>query len=349
MPTSCSFTQVLTALVMFVVLASAALAQVPIGPGALPNTNAMVSSQKAGSVLFYLYYESSTLAHTNTRLNITNTHLEESVFVHLFFVASCSPADAYLCLTPNQTLSFTALDQDPDSKGWVMAIAVDGGDTNTPGTGCPINFNWLIGDEFLKVNGGFTANFGAEAVAARFGTHGARMNSCAAHATSVTLNFDGGVSASSYEALAGVLAIDNFPSRLDGHAIRLLFIAPGDSDMMRAGGSVSPNGGGLIGILYDEAEQPYTFFLSGDCSGSNINFNFMTPRILSGGVDGVVGNGRSGWIRIWHGTGKALLGAVLINNSRPSTAFFSSGGHIMHKLTLNTSAVVTIPLFIPAC
>ncbi len=171
MHTSRKLTHTLMALVALVVLASAAMAQ-NIGPGTPVGTNAMVSDQKAGSVLFYVYYQSSTSGGTNTRVNITNTNPNVSAFVHVFFQAGCAPADAYICLTPSQTMSFTTLDYDPDSSGYIAAIAVDGGTATVAGTGCPINFNWLIGDEFLRIANGFTANLGAEAVAARFKTNG---------------------------------------------------------------------------------------------------------------------------------------------------------------------------------
>ena len=215
MHTSRKLTHVLMALVALVVLASAAMAQ-NIGPGTLPGTNAMVSDQKAGSVLFYTYYQSSTSSNLNTRINITNTNPLETAFVHVWFQASCTPADAFLCLTPSQTLSFTTLDFDPDAAGYIVAIAV------SPITGCPINYNWLIGDEFLRISGGFTANLGAEAVAARYGVNDSTINACGVASSSATLLFDGGTTSSSYDALGCVLVVDNFPSLLDGNAIRLI-------------------------------------------------------------------------------------------------------------------------------
>ena len=93
MHTSRKLTHALMALVALVVLASAALAQTVLGPGTLPGTTtSMVSDQKAGSVLFYVYYQSSTSAGTNTRINITNTNPSLSAFVHVWFQAGCVPA-----------------------------------------------------------------------------------------------------------------------------------------------------------------------------------------------------------------------------------------------------------------
>jgi len=345
MHTSRKLTHALLALVALVVLASAALAQ-NIGPGALPGTNAMVSDQKAGSVLFYLYYQSSTSAGTNTRINITNTNPSVSAFVHVFFQAGCVPADAFICLTPSQTMSFTTLDYDPDSTGYIVAVAADGGTATVAGTGCPINFNWLIGDEFLRIAGGFTANLGAEAVAARYGVNGSLIDTCGAASATATLRFDGGAGPESYDALGGVLAVDNFPSLLDNNAIRLIVQSPrGD---FRAGATNTSN---LFGALYDEAEQLFSFTATVTCPNPLINFsgsNPGVPRILGGGLNQVVGIGRTGWMRFWDLGGNGLLGAVLINNTAAGTNSFS-GGHTLHKLTLNSANSIIIPLFTPAC
>jgi hypothetical protein len=129
--------------------------------------------------------------------------LTQAVAVHLFFVdgGTCSPADAFVCLTPNQTLSFTAGDFDPGTTGYIIAIASD------LTTGCAINFNALIGDEFVKLSSGHTANLAAESFAA------IAVPVCNPGDSTMTLSFDG----SSYNQVPKVLAIDNFPSRLDGN------------------------------------------------------------------------------------------------------------------------------------
>src|SRR5215471_16008067 len=60
----------------------------------------------------------------------------------------------------NQKASFTTSDADPGTRGYIVAVAVDGL------TGCPANFNFLIGDEYVKYASGHAANLGAEAIAA---------------------------------------------------------------------------------------------------------------------------------------------------------------------------------------
>ncbi|MDQ3009490.1 MAG: ExeM/NucH family extracellular endonuclease, partial [Acidobacteriota bacterium] len=68
-----------------------------IGPGTLPAATSPVSDQKAGSVLIYNVYTSSTNPiRQNTRISLTNINQTLPAFVHLFFVdgTSCSVADS---------------------------------------------------------------------------------------------------------------------------------------------------------------------------------------------------------------------------------------------------------------
>src|SRR5919199_6896195 len=116
----------LVSLFALIVLASTALAQTALGPGIPYPATSEVSDQKAGSVLIYNLYSSNATSPNseNTRINITNTHPTKTAFVHLFFLdgATCSPADAFTCLTPNQTAALLASDIDPGVTGYVVAI-----------------------------------------------------------------------------------------------------------------------------------------------------------------------------------------------------------------------------------
>src|SRR6185436_13679900 len=120
------------------------------GPGLAYPASSMISDQKAGSVLIYIIYTSSSdPIRQNTRLSLTNTDPARPIAVHLFFVdgSTCSVADANICLTANQTSSFLASDLDPGTTGYIVAVAVDA-------NGCPTNFNFLIGDEYVKFASG---------------------------------------------------------------------------------------------------------------------------------------------------------------------------------------------------
>ncbi|MEK7830744.1 MAG: hypothetical protein AAB401_06625, partial [Acidobacteriota bacterium] len=103
-----------------------------VGPGGNFPSSAEMSDQKAGSVLVYNIYTSSTDPNRqNTRINLTNTNSQLAAFVHLFFVfEGCSVADNFVCLTPNQTASFLMSDLDPGVTGYMVAVAVDA-------LGCP--------------------------------------------------------------------------------------------------------------------------------------------------------------------------------------------------------------------
>src|SRR5215510_1817784 len=161
MQTSRKLSHALLALFALVVLAASAFAQ----GAAYPQTSA-VSDQKAGSVLYYNYYTSDAAnpGTRNTRINITNTSTTSTTVVHFFFVdrSNCTAADNFLCLTENQTATFTMADNDPGITGFLVAVA-------TSDSGCPIPFNFLIGDEYVKT-AAVRANFGAEAFAALFNT-----------------------------------------------------------------------------------------------------------------------------------------------------------------------------------
>ncbi len=303
-----------------------------VGPGAPPPAAAAVSDQKPGSVLFYNLYTSNVadLTRQNTRINLTNTDPARSVAVHLFFVdgSTCTPADSYVCLTPNQTLSFLASDVDPGTTGYIVAVASD------KDTGCPVNFNFLIGDEFVKLSSGHQANLTAESFVALAGG----LPLCDATSITATLNFDG----MSYNQVPRVLAVDNFPSPADGNNTLLV--------LNRIGGDLSSGAstiGSLFGVLYDEAEQPLSFTLSSNTCQlrGSLNNSFLrtTQRLET-----VISAGRTGWLRLWGVNDIGLLGSVINLNASAGVNNFSQG-HNLHKLTFTASASLTIPIIPPAC
>src|SRR5262249_29846639 len=208
MQTSRKLTQALLALFALVVLSASALAA---DPGLLYPPTSEVSDQKAGSVLFYNFYTSGATsgAGQNSRINITNTSTTSAAFVHLFFVdgSNCSVADSFICLTTNQTSSFLASDVAPGVSGYIVAVASSGV------TGCPVAFNFLIGDEYVKLSTGHQANLGAEAFAALYN---GVLPGCDANSVTAVLSFDGVVGAG-YNRAPRVLALDNFGSRADGN------------------------------------------------------------------------------------------------------------------------------------
>ncbi|HEX9000780.1 MAG TPA: lamin tail domain-containing protein [Blastocatellia bacterium] len=305
------------------------------GPGlALPSSSEL-GDQKAGSVLVFPLYSSISLnmVRENTRLAITNTDPSRRVTVHLFFIEddSASVADAFLCLTPNQTATFLASDLDPDVAGFLVAIAVD------DRTGCPINFNFLIGDEYVKLNSGHAANLAAEAFSALSGAPPA----CNENSVTAEIKFDG----VSYNAAPRVLAVDSILSAVDGNSTLLVIDRIGGN----LGTGVSTIGQ-IFGLLFDDTEHSYSFERSTTRRQfrsllTNSDFPRTVPRFTN-----VIPAGHTGWMKFWRDDDGGLIGAVI--NFNPNTASSSSAfnqGRNLHALTLSTASSFIVPVFPPNC
>ncbi|MGE0884201.1 MAG: hypothetical protein AB7P14_11705 [Blastocatellales bacterium] len=333
MRTSRNFTHALLAVFALVVMSSFALAA---DPGLLYPPTSEASDQKAGSILFYNVYSSgATSGNTeNTRINITNTSVTSAAFVHLYFVSNgCSIADSYICLTATQTASFLTSDVDPGVKGYIVAVAVDGV------VGCPVAFNWLIGDEYIKLASGHAANLGAVAFAALYN---GIVPGCDANSVTAVIRFNG--AGDGYNRTAAVLALSNLPSRADGNDTMVI--------INRVGGNLGIGAsslGSLFGLLYDDAENVLSFSVTGGCqlmaSISN-NFPRTTPR-----VETFIPAGRSGWMKIYNQTGAiGILGAAINKNDNAgASAGAFNGGHNLHHLTLNATDAYVVPVFPPSC
>jgi hypothetical protein len=277
-------------------------------PGAsYPNTSA-VSDQKAGSVLIYNVYSSSNTEpqYLNTRISLTNTHGTGRAFVHLFFVdgSTCTVADSYVCLTPNQTVTFLMSDVDPGITGYLVAVAAD------EATGCPRSFNYLIGDEFCKLPSGHFGNLLAEAFAAEYDG----IADCDSNSITATLYFDGSGRPGSYNMLPRTLAADNIADRATGNSTLLV--------INRIGGNLSLAGaplGRLFGLLYDDAEQAYSFGVSLDTCQLRAELNNTFPRTVPR-IETIIPAGRSGWLKV-HTTDTegGILGAVFTPSMAATT------------------------------
>jgi hypothetical protein len=331
MRTSRKLTQSLLALFALVVMSASAFAA---DPGLTYPPTSEVSDQKAGSILIYNFYTSvaGQEASANTRINITNTSSTSPAYVHLFFVASgCSVADNFLCLTKNQTATFLISDVDPGMKGYIVAVAVD------LDNGCPIAFNHLIGDEFIKTADGFQANLGAEAIAALYN---GVLAGCDETSPTATLRFNG-VVGSGYNCLPRVLALSSIPppSSADTKVI-----------INRISGSLLTSAdtiGSMFGWLFDDAENAFSFTISGGCQYEDTwkgNIPRVTPRI---GV--IIPAQRSGWGKVWATNDRAILGAMIVKSTGGEGSDSFSGGHNLHKLTLTCVDSYTMPIFPPSC
>jgi hypothetical protein len=215
-----------------------------------------------------------------------------------------------------------------------VAVAVDGR------TGCPINFNYLIGDEYVKFSSGHAANLGAEAVSAIAGSSFWSSFACNASTVAAVLRFDG----VSYGMLPTTVALDNVGSRADGNDTMLVLSSVGGD--LRTGPSTL---GSVFGVLYDDSEAAFSFSFTANQCQFRTSLNNSTPRTTPPFTQ-VIPAGRVGWMRMWHRNQLPLIGAAINFNSNAaanSNAF--NQGHNLHKLTLTNTGVWTVPVFPPTC
>jgi len=318
----------LTMLAIFA-MAMMSISALAADPGVPFPESSQVSDQKAGSLLIYNFYTSSATASNtdNTRINITNTNDSQGIFVHLFFVASsCTVADAYICLTANQTASFLTSDFDPGFRGYIVAVATDPG-------GYSAKFNYLIGDEYVKLASGHSANLGAEAFSALL-----QPGTISADGTQQALPFDN----VTYNWVPRVLALSNIPSRVDGNDTLVI--------LNRTGGSLAVGAasiGSIFGLLYDDAENVLSFTTSGGCQKA-FSITNTEPRTVPR-FETFIPSGRSGWMKLWASANVGILGAAINYNANAAAqANAFNGGHSLHKLTLTVDAY-SMPVFPPSC
>ena len=287
-----------------------------------------------GSILIYNLTTSSIVQpeRQDTRINLTNIHPNRSVSVHLFWVdgETGQVADSIICLTGNQTLSMLASDVDPGVTGFLVAIAVDGQ------TGMPIGFNYLLGDELVKLETGHEADLRAEAVRARESPAPAIPHG----PVEAELLFDG----VHYQQLPRTLAVSSLPSLEAGNQTMLI--------VNRLGGDFSTQVdplGSIYGMAYDDQGVAYGF-----CARKATG-QFITP--LGAGfprtglrIDDIIPADRTGWMKIWATDDSPILGAVL--NYHPDTVSNAGGfsqGRLLHRLTSTGLTRWVVPLFPPGC
>lgn len=299
----------------------------PIYPPSSP-----VSSTKAGSILVFNLYSSSATDPDleNTLINITNT-ADKGVTLHQFFVSgdTCSVSDNFVCLTGNQTTSFLISDIDPDVTGFLIVVAVD------DLTGCPINFNFLIGDEYIRLASGHAANLGAEAIAA------VDKVPCDCDDTSLSANllFDG----YKYNQIPRVLVVSHLPSFADNNST-LLILNRISGDLFESVDRI----GDFSGLLFDDTEHVLSFVASGGCQFRqflNGTFPRTTPRFPQ-----FVPSGHSGWMKLAAQEGVAMLGSMIVlNTEKEALPNAFSGGRNLHRLSFAASAMYQMPVIPPKC
>ena len=350
MRTSHKFTHILLTLFVLIAGATASMAAPAVSPS-------IPSDMKQGSMLFYNIYTSTVGdASQNTRLNITNTHPTKSVNVHFFFARSidCTIADTYVCLTANQTFSFLASEYDPGETGFIFGVATDD-------AGCPINFNYLIGDLYTKSYFGttsyFQANLGAVAFAAQNIWDGANYVAWAPFTRALLFNNDmlcaiafglyhdvtnPTICHALYDKVPCQLAVDNIQSEADGNTT--LLILHSMQGKPEQAGSI----GTLLGQVFDDNEKGYSFQTSQTgCIWTKV-INKSLIRVPTG-IDKVISKGHTGWMYFQSPNGGTtgvpdlgLLGATIVSSNKVETF---NGGHNLHYLRVKDNRGFAIPVF----
>lgn len=280
----------------------------------------MVSDQKQGSVLVFPYYTSKLSERRDTRLTLSNVGTQQT-YAHVFLLdgVTCQPADFFVCLTPNASLSFKASEYDPETTGWLLVVAINN-------QGRPIQNNSLVGNAFVS-DGEYQDNYGAEAF---------RANSAAVAAfngTTATLFFDG----TSYDAVPNQFAVE-LQSPVTVPVQRIVTVGlRGDLSIpqMQGAGQIG------TGLVINGNERPsgsFTNFLNGNCQAI-ANITNSSPRVPSG-MNGVIPAGQVGTLQMNVG---AAVGLVMT----PRTTAFG-GIRPLHK-TAQTTSTITIPVFAPVC
>lgn len=302
-----SFVLFCVALALFSVTAAA---QIPITYPA----NGILSDYRPASILFYPKYTSNPSApqQGDTQLNITNTNPTADATLHMFAVdgSSCSVADFFISLTPNQTATFLMSDLDPGVTGYIIAVAVDDG---------PTQFNWLIGDEFIREADGRLANLQAIGVAK------VSPGSASSSEGTASIDFNG----TDYERLPSSVGLDSFNSQTTDSTQINLFVPA--SNLLSG---IPDSTARIFTLVYNDVENVFSTSVNVACYST---FNVASLRI-TGGVNNKIPAGRTGWIR-FEASGRPILG------SAQSRGPVFNGGHNLHVLKLLPSFSITVPAF----
>lgn len=305
-------------------------AQAASEPG-IPAPQPDPAASVPGSLLVFNLFTSQAgnRARQDSRLNLTNTHESRAVMIRFLLVdGNGAMTDFFVRLTPLQTASVLASDLDPGVTGYALALACD--DT----TGCPIRFNHLVGDEYVKLASGHAANLTAESFALSPSASVACSNGAA------TLCFDG----FDYNRAPRLLALSNLVSRAGGNDT-LLVVNRFGGDWRN--GALPLNAlSGLSVMLQDDVEQGVSVALTVDNCQLLISLSDQTLRTTPRFSE-FIPAGRSGWLKLWAATETALLGAAINFNPQAGVVAAFNQGHNLHHLSLAPVILLNLPVRSP--
>jgi hypothetical protein len=301
-------------------------------------------------VLFFNYYVSDALSsQVNTRINITNVHATQDIIVHVFFVdsATCNIADAFICLTGNQTTTFLVSDLDPNVAGYLVVIAVDA-------QGRPVGFNYLAGDELVVTPTGHRFGLAAMAAARRDGNFASPANT---DGTTATLFFNG----AQYDFLPYAMVLDSFPSQVSGVGAPLadtrLYVYTPLPDLSTGGSAFS---GTLFFLVHNDAENTFSGSLPLNCFLTSDKQRITSIR-TSPPINTIVPSGRTGWAS-FYGNGSqrvicntagatvTLANVPLMGATATKVGSFTGGQNLRIATTFNAPGYsITVPVIPPQC
>lgn len=344
---------VLCALICLVAMSSQSHAQnIPGLPGSANDAaqGLGISENKLGSVLFFNYYTSDALSsQVNTRFNITNVHPTQDIVIHVFFVDSvtCGIADAFLCLTGNQTTTFLASDLDPNVTGYLIAVAVDS-------EGRPVSFNYLAGDELVVTSTAHRFGLAAMAIARRDGNYASPVNS---DGVTSTMFFNG----AQYDYLPYTMVLDSFPSQVGAVGAPLadtrIYVYSPVHNLVTGGNSFA---GTLFFLMHDDAEHTYSGQLPLNCYLASDKQRITSVR-TSPPLNIIVPTGRTGWAAFFangaqtidcdtSGATITLSTAPLMGATATRVGSFTGGHNLRYATTFNAPGYsIKIPVIPPSC
>ena len=267
---------------------------------------------KPGSVLFFNRYTSDGAQpdRENTQINLTNTHATQSVTLHLFAVegSSCSIADGFMNLTPNQTAQFFASDFDPGVQGYLIAVAYSAYG--------PRQFNYLLGTAYVWQADGKQADLPALAVQ--------KLNTVVHNGSDSVVNlvFDG----VNYGRLPSTVALSSFNSQVTDQTCLYLY---SPSNLVTGNNSQFS----VFMLVYNDREVANSTSATVRCY---TEVKLSSLRVI-GTINGFIPAGSTGWIKL--SASRPLLGASLSKNRQ------FAGGRNLSCLALLPNWTIAVPNF----
>ena len=108
--------------------------------------------------------------------------------------------------------------------------------------------------------------------------------------------------------------------------------------------------GSIVGLLYDDVENPFTFLFSGTISQFRSELSDVFPRTAPRFTT-IIPSGRTGWMKFYSQSDIALLGASLNFNSGAgaNAGAHDNGQNFTHRTLTVDPTTLTIPVFAPTC